>query len=65
MYASEVWTLSKRNENNLEIRERKILRKMFRPVEENGIWRIRTNQELINLHRTPDTNTEIRKDYNV
>jgi hypothetical protein len=26
--------------------ERKILRKIFRPNNENGIWRIKTNQEL-------------------
>jgi len=26
--------------------ERKILKKMFGPNNENGIWRIKTNQEL-------------------
>jgi hypothetical protein len=26
--------------------ERKVLRKIFGPTVENGIWRIKTNQEL-------------------
>jgi hypothetical protein len=32
--------------NKLLIFERKILRKIFGPNNENGIWRIKTNQEL-------------------
>ena len=30
----------------LLVLERKILKKMFGPNNENGIWRIKTNQEL-------------------
>jgi len=32
--------------NKLLVFERKILRKIFGPNKENGIWRIKTNQEL-------------------
>jgi hypothetical protein len=32
--------------NKLLVFERKILRKIFGPINENGIWRIKTNQEL-------------------
>ena len=32
--------------NKLLVFERKILRKIFGPNNENGIWRIKTNQEL-------------------
>ena len=40
---------------------RKILRRIFGPVQENCVWRIRTSQELINLYRDPDIVSEIRK----
>jgi hypothetical protein len=46
-YGCEAWTLTSRNEKQLRIFERKILRKMFGPVqEEKGLWRIRKNHEL-------------------
>jgi hypothetical protein len=32
--------------NKLLVFERRILRKIFGPKSENGIWRIKTNQEL-------------------
>lgn len=55
-----VWTLNKSNENTLATWERNILKKISGPVKENGVWGIRTNQELRNLYRQPDT-LEIRK----
>jgi len=46
-YGCEAWTLTSRNEQQLRIFERKILRKIFGPVpDENGFWRIRKNHEL-------------------
>jgi hypothetical protein len=49
-YGSEIWTLTGRNEQQLKIFERKILRKIFGSIQdENGIWRIRKNQELNEL----------------
>jgi len=46
-YGCEAWTLTSRNEQQLRISERKILRKIFGPVQdENRLWRIRKNHEL-------------------
>jgi hypothetical protein len=33
-YGSETWTLTKSDENSLRIFERKILRKIYRPLQE-------------------------------
>jgi hypothetical protein len=49
------------DENTLAIRERKILTKIFGPVKENGVWRIRINQEVFGLYREPDIISEVRK----
>ena len=38
-----------RDREKLKIFERKVLRKMFRPIEDVGIYRIRTNYNLENL----------------
>jgi hypothetical protein len=40
-YGSESWTLSMEEERALAVFERKILRKIYGPVEENEFWRIR------------------------
>jgi hypothetical protein len=45
-YACETWALKETIINRLMVFERKVLRKIFGPTNENGIWRIRTNQEL-------------------
>ena len=45
-YASKTWTLKEAITNRLMVFERKVLRKIFGPTNENGIWRIKTNQEL-------------------
>jgi hypothetical protein len=45
-YSCETWILKETIINKLLVFERKILRKMFGPNNENGIWRIETNQEL-------------------
>jgi hypothetical protein len=38
-YGSETWTLSKNSENALSTFERKILRRICGPVQDNGQWR--------------------------
>jgi hypothetical protein len=49
-YGCEAWTLTNRDEQNLRIFERRILRKIFGPVQnEDGSWRIRMNYELSEL----------------
>jgi len=45
-YGSETWTLTKSDENLLRIFERKILWKIYGPIQEGDIWRIRNNEEL-------------------
>jgi hypothetical protein len=46
VYACETWTLKETIINRLTAFERKVLRKIFGPTNENGIWRIKTNQGL-------------------
>ena len=45
-YACETWTLKETITNRLVVFERKVLRKIYFPTNENSIWRIKTNQEL-------------------
>ena len=45
-YGSESWTLTMEEERTLAVFERKILRKIYGPVNENELWRIRQNNEL-------------------
>jgi hypothetical protein len=41
--------------------ERKILRWIYRPMVKQGIWRIRTNQELRELYKYLDIVADIKK----
>jgi hypothetical protein len=45
-YGSESWTLCMEEERTLAVFERKILRKIYAPVKEKELWRIRRNDEL-------------------
>ena len=50
VYACETWVLKENSIQKLMIFERKILRKTFGPTKEpNGLWRIKTNEELDEL----------------
>jgi hypothetical protein len=54
-YGCEAWTLTNRGEQYLRIFERRILRKIFGPVQnEDGFWRIRMNHELNDLIKSAD-----------
>ena len=48
-YSSETWTLTAKDENNLRIFERHVLRTIFGPVNIDSIWRIRNNKEIDKL----------------
>jgi hypothetical protein len=48
-YSSETRTLTAKDENNLRIFERQILRKIYGPVNIDSVWRIRNNMEIDNL----------------
>ena len=55
--------LDKRNiqlTNLVGIFERKILRKIYGPTQENGEWRLKYNKELYDLHKAPDIITDIK-----
>jgi hypothetical protein len=53
-YASETWPLSRLDVRLVSIFERRILRYIFGPVEENGTWRRRYNYDLYELFNEPD-----------
>jgi hypothetical protein len=40
MYGCESWSLTKNEENKINVFERKILRKIYGPTNDNGVWRI-------------------------
>ena len=48
-YASESWVIKEVVKQKLLIFERRILRRIFGPIKENGLWRIQTNNELNKL----------------
>jgi hypothetical protein len=50
-YGSETWTLTKKDELQINIWERKVLRRIFGPVKDRGMWRIRSSKELASLRR--------------
>jgi hypothetical protein len=45
-YGAEMWTLTLTEENALRKFERKVLWKIYGPVMDKGVWRIRYNFEL-------------------
>lgn len=54
-YGSETWTLTKRQEIIFNAFERKILMRIYGPIEEEpNLWRLRRNDELIKLYNSPD-----------
>ena len=46
----ETWAMTVTEQNRLLVFERKVLRKIYGPTQDNdGAWRIKTNEELENL----------------
>jgi hypothetical protein len=60
MYGAETWCLAANDRNSLEVWERKVLRKIYGPVCENGEWRIQTNTELVELYEELHVVTEVK-----
>ena len=64
-HGCEAWTLTNRDEQYLRIFERRILRKIFGPVQnEDGFQRIRMNYELNELIENADKVRFIKKQKN-
>jgi len=59
-YGSETWVISKSDKASLGVFERKILRAIFGPTNDNGEWRIRYNNELYTLYKENDIVTYIK-----
>jgi hypothetical protein len=55
IYGSESWTLTIEEERALAVFKRKIVRKIYRPVKENELWRIRRNDELEDIIKGENT----------
>jgi hypothetical protein len=53
-YGSKTWVLSKSDEARLGVFERKVLRAIFGPTNDNGEWRIKYNDELYTLYKESD-----------
>jgi len=60
LYGSESWTLPQTSEQELKTFERKILRKIYGPVNDEGYWRRRYNAELILLYQDVDVIKKIK-----
>lgn len=60
-YGCETWVMTRRSEELLNRWERKILRKVYGPVRDQGEWRIRTNNEIYALYQEATIVAEIKK----
>jgi hypothetical protein len=60
MYDSETWVMTKKLENIINSYERKILRGILGPINDNGTWRIRYNKEIYTLYGVPELSTVIK-----
>jgi hypothetical protein len=45
-YGAETWTVTKNEEQAVQISERKLFRIIYGPKYENGVWKSMTNREL-------------------
>ncbi|KAK9496498.1 hypothetical protein O3M35_013213 [Rhynocoris fuscipes] len=53
-YAAETWTLNATTINTLNVFERKVLRRIYGPTMESGVWRMRSNKEIYDLFDEDD-----------
>jgi hypothetical protein len=61
VYGGETWTIAEMDMKILSTWQRKILRRIHGPVVQQGLWRIRTNQQLRKLHKYLDIGAYIKK----
>jgi hypothetical protein len=60
-YASETRVLTKKDEALISTWERKVLRRIFWPVNKRNVWRIGSNQQQRCMYQDLDLVTTIRK----
>jgi hypothetical protein len=60
LYGSETWAVTGKMASTLMTWETKILRKIYGPKNEQGLWRIRNNLEIQNMYKSPDIVTKIK-----
>lgn len=53
-YGAETWNLLSSDANKLRVFERKIIRRIWGPINENGHWRIRNNWEINDILENED-----------
>ena len=50
-FGSETWAVTERNMKRMGTWRRETLRRLHGPVVEQGIWRVRTDQELKEVYK--------------
>jgi hypothetical protein len=60
VYGCETWSLLQNAEIKLGTFERKILRQIYGPINENGQWRCRYNTELYELYNDIDIVNDVK-----
>ena len=58
----EKWAMTEMDRKRLGTWERKILRRIYGSVVEQGMWRIRSNQELREMHKDLDIAANIKNE---
>jgi hypothetical protein len=61
VFGGETWAMTEMDVTRLGTWERKILRRIHGPVIEQGMWRIRCNQELSELYKDLVIGADIKK----
>ncbi|KAL4101223.1 hypothetical protein QTP88_021243 [Uroleucon formosanum] len=59
-YGCETWSVTKGDEEKLLTFERKVLRRIYGPIIENGEYRRRTNREVYQIYSKPNIKSFIR-----
>jgi len=63
VFGSETWAVTEMDRKRLGTWERNILSRIHGPVVEQGIWRIRTEQELREIYKDLDIVADIERRY--
>ena len=59
-YGSEAWVLTIRDEQRINMWERKVLRRIFGAVKDKELWRGRTNKQIMDVYQDKDFVTLIK-----